>query len=214
MNRYSPWLLAALAMLAGGSLAPHLMKSTVPEASLSKDATPDVTAPSRSVELLVAELLGLPAETASDAVIRDAKAYFGAGLKVIIATTPDPVDSSNGWFFDGIAAAIQASASSEGYVLARFELPGSAKGDDKHQTVPGTLIFRKDNIGQDGRNVQHHLLVVLLVPETPSGGLHERAMRTAVKTAASWTAAPEPIRILGPTFSGSSVSVAHALRGC
>ena len=64
------------------------------------------------------------------------------------------------------------------------------------------------------------LLVLLIVHENPSAGVHVPALIEALGVATSWknqVALPEPrqaglIPILGPTFSGSSESIVNALK--
>jgi len=75
---------------------------------------------------------------------------------------------------------------------------------------PGVVLFRQ--IKGDGGK----LLVLFLVGETPTRGIHKTAFRNAldqIQRLPTWLTAPHaPIRVLGPTFSGSADSLAIALR--
>ena len=141
--------------------------------------------------------------------------------------------------------AIQRAAESQGYVLDRFKLPwptpgeraakggeaeidqsedsGPATGDTAQsgaksgqRSEPGVLLFR------DGHT--RRALVVFLVGETPTSGIHKPALRKALRQACELrksfaSALPRgdcgnncpPISIMGPGFSGSQDSVEFAL---
>ena len=163
----------------------------------------------------------------------------------IIATLPDPIETGLSVKLDEEIDAIQRAAESEGYVLDRFKLPWptpaerAAKGGEAEidqsediepapdetphprakpvrRSEPGVLLFR------DGHT--HHLLVVFLVGETPTSGIHKPALRKALQQAcelhnAFVSALPRggcshncpPISIMGPAFSGSQDSLVFAI---
>src|SRR5258708_1562350 len=163
----------------------------------------------------------------------------------IIATLPDPIESGLSDKLDDEIDAIQKAAESQGYVLDRFKLPWptraerAAKGGEAEidqsedseptrdetehagakpgqRSEPGVLLFR------DGHS--RHLLVVFLVGETPTSGIHKPALSRALQQACELrnsfaSALPRgdgsdncpPISIMGPAFSGSQDSVVFAI---
>ena len=157
--------------------------------------------------------------------VKDSKEQsFAAAYDVnfIIATVPDYVDSNSGWLADQILAAIQASMARNSYVLDRPQLVDWSRSTAKedgltsmsrlHERQPGALIFRKvDPVAP--KHVQ--LQVVLLVLETPTAGVHHAALRNAAAFVRTWKQCTgenrRVLRILGPTFSGSTLSLAVTL---
>ncbi len=154
-------------------------------------------------------------------------------LQYLIALVPDPVDAHVGWLFDPIVDVIQRAAEAGGYSLDRFKLPwsagavvktkcgatpsppdqsaGATKNDEKgtttcealtNETEPGVLLFRH-------QEPQQAPLVVFLVGETPTSGVHKPALARALDLA---SCRRETISILGPTFSGSARSLAFTLQ--
>jgi hypothetical protein len=150
-------------------------------------------------------------------------------VDVIIATLPDWVDSNLQWTFDAMLDAIQTSAAQMDYVLSGFDLadtePDAAEVRPKgsvwpyprlHELIPGALLFRRT--GPAGST---ELLLVLLVGETATGGIHPSSLATALDLSLLWRhlAMAEPdgrthpkVRVLGPTFSGSILSLGMAIR--
>jgi hypothetical protein len=139
-------------------------------------------------------------------------------VEFLIATVPDYVDSSSGWHADQVIEAIQSAMTASGFVLDRFKLidwvrtdkqkPGEVSGGGtRHEKQPGALIFR------DTRT--RALRVVLLVLETPTGGVHRESLGNAIEFLAAWNARRDQrsdMRIIGPEFSGSIESLALELR--
>jgi len=162
----------------------------------------------------------------------------------IIAMLPDPIESGLSAKLDDEIEAIQRAAESQGYVLDRFRLPwptpaeraakgGAAEIDQSEdsepldetaqagakpapRSEPGVLLFR------DGHS--RRLLVVFLVGETPTSGIHKPAMRKALGQACELhntfvsALSPDdcgsncpPISIMGPAFSGSQDSMTFAI---
>jgi hypothetical protein len=142
-------------------------------------------------------------------------------VNFIIATVPDYVDSNSGWLADETLAAIQSSMVRSGYVLDRPQLVdwsrSAAKADGLtstsrlHERQPGALLFRR----VDPKTRLVALQVVLLVLETPTGGVHHAALRNAAAFVRAWKRCAgesrRVLRILGPTFSGSTASLAVVL---
>jgi hypothetical protein len=81
------------------------------------------------------------------------------------------------------------------------------------------LLFRKA-ADDTSRTVQihnkPHLMVVFLVGETPTGGVHQHALQFClrlVEKCHNIMGARRTIRLIGPTFSGTADSLATAVRG-
>jgi hypothetical protein len=156
-------------------------------------------------------------------------------LDTVIATLPDYVDSHTRRLFDIGITGVQRAAYAIGYSLESFYLPdwsfSEMKGEGtRHEVEPGALLFRGNN------NVRGHLLLVLIVTETPTVGVHRRALSAAIEFASRWRAAERasaqcdelvtqelselsaalcgerPLKILGPFFSGTTTSLQLELR--
>lgn len=139
----------------------------------------------------------------SDAVLRQIDdLYQGFKRDVIIATVSDPIDSQAGWLFDAqleaIVGAIErkilvesAGAESDAdsgqlnYTRDRYVLPwncvaragerapGAAGGKRSvdPREIPGLVVFRNRN--------QKRLLLLFLIGETPTFGIHAIALSRA-----------------------------------
>jgi len=167
------------------------------------------------------------------AEVRDRAAARHISVGIVIATLPDWVDSNLQWMFDPMLDALQAAAAEMHYSLSGFDLvdvePAAADVQPKgsvwpyskvHELTPGALLFRRTDLepGSDPT-----LLLVLLVGETATGGVHAAALATALDLSLQWNKpfAPQAkdsiwnagaVRILGPTYSGSAPSLDLALR--
>ena len=134
----------------------------------------------------------------------------------LIVGIADYVDSNIGWSADQQLEAIQAAMVTGNLTLDRFYLADWPRDRDAasvlraHRESPGAVIFRGQRVTA-GRS-RMLMRVVLLVPETPTSGLHRDALRAALRLVTSWNDESQaPIRILGPTFSGSVASLRRAL---
>lgn len=160
-------------------------------------------------------------------------------MKFMVATVPDPIDSHVGWQFDPVIDAIQRAFEAERFVLDRFYFPwqiDTPKRSDPskidlpiHARYPGVILFRSaalvpsptdEQLKVDRTTIDKpQLHVVLLVGETPTRGIHKIALARALDVIAAWEAATQRrkkspalhVRILGPAFSGSSMSLRLAL---
>jgi hypothetical protein len=89
-----------------------------------------------------------------------------------------------------------------------------------YERQPGVLLFRRgqdpkgEAPGQQGCPGQTHLLMVFLVGDTATKGLQKKALETSLQFIRDADLVPptEPIRILGPAFSGSQTSLGIVLR--
>lgn len=153
-------------------------------------------------------------------------------LDALIATVPDPVDSRLDWAFDSYVASIRRAYERTGFVIDRFWMPwGSVPdtlrlegGPRVREVYPGVFLFRR----QTGRLVE--LSLVYLVGEVPTRGVHklalERALEERERLLRTWAEAAAPaggrvkvpaergrVKIVGPSFSGSSLSLRSVLDG-
>jgi hypothetical protein len=164
-------------------------------------------------------------------LVHEAADRHNTSVQALIATVPDPVDSYESWRFDSYVDAIRQGIEKSGYLLDRFYLPdvdperkadpGAAR-KDLHTGTPGVILFRWANraIPSPTADQTKPLLVLFLVPETPVAGIHAAPFVSAIEFARDWmpvhTAAAggagADIRILGPSFSGSTPSMVRALR--
>lgn len=143
-------------------------------------------------------------------------------LRVLIATVPDPVESGLGWIFDAVTAALRSGMESCGFVLDRQSLPwydGSGRiasaspASRPWREQPGAMLFRRAGPAKRG------LALVYLVGESPTSGIARQAFQTALAERARLLSSvhvapqedPAVLRIIGPTFSGSSRSIRLAL---
>lgn len=151
-------------------------------------------------------------------------------LRVLVVTVPDPRESSLDWAYDSYMESVRRALEASGSVIDRawFPAPGDslrrpAGRDTLHvpafDALPGVLLFR-----QDGAPPADSLTLVYLVGEIPTTGVHTAALRTALQEREALLGAPpdagglpgngprrDVIRIVGPTFSGSSPSLRRAL---
>jgi hypothetical protein len=155
-------------------------------------------------------------------------------IHFVIAIVPDWVDSSLQWTFDPMIDAIQMAAGQMDYVPSGFYLPDSdalartvstpaSQGEHKtHELEPGAILFRRVNpegnppAATAPRQVaapRPELLMVLLVGESAISGVHPRALAAAIDFAARWHPDGQngPVRILGPSYSGSAMSLRTSL---
>ncbi len=153
---------------------------------------------------------------------RNPKGYH---IEHMIATIPDPRDSRLDYFFDRNLDAMQRAVEVTGYVLDRNRLPWGRSMSSQQLTAyqmrraylrePGIILFR--NIKPDDRR----LLLLFLVGETPTTGIHKDAFNNALDQIlrlheagisqpsedGSWK-----IRVLGPSFSGSATSLSLSIK--
>jgi len=159
--------------------------------------------------------------------------YPAHDIEYMIATVPDPKDSRLDHLFDRNLDAIQRAIGAAGYTFDRYWLPwdrsrtaapvvlslGSSADPrtpqmaTRHLQDPGVILFRDSKINR--------LLLLFLVGETPTGGIHKVAFQNAlwqIEELAGWTkskteksAPKEPLRIISPSFSGSGDSLAILL---
>jgi len=150
----------------------------------------------------------------------------------IIATVPDPLHTHLSLSFDRYAEAIQQAAQESHFTYDSSWLPWQTEqnsypliqdqdeADDRKQAredQPGILLFRdalpNPPSAESGLPYAHGL-IVFIVGEEATGGIHRRQFENAVQ----WIEALQPVRpaktsvqILGPSFSGSLPSLVQLL---
>ncbi len=131
-------------------------------------------------------------------------------VHAVIATIPDPLDSTVGWYLDDQLGAIEQGMNDARFVLQCYWLPWSPdQSADKHPpdvaaTEPGVIVALGST--QD-------VLVLFVVGETPTSGIHTAAFTKALAVIQGhrWLTKDGRVQVLGPTFSGSASSLAVVL---
>jgi hypothetical protein len=152
-------------------------------------------------------------------------------IEYLIATVPDPKDTRLDHQFDRALDAIRRALESADYTFDRYWLPWDkskivaqpflpadprvAQMTTRHLRDPGVILFR------DSKSKK--LLLLFLVGETPTGGIHRVAFQNSLRQieglprrVGSMTETPaqkKPLLILGPYFSSSANSLAILLKG-
>src|SRR6185295_7303576 len=115
-----------------------------------------------------------------------------------------------------------------GYVLDRFTLPDADPGVNpdrraaftRHEREPGAILFRHVPGAEELEDARftpvrpNELLLVFLVYEMATGGVHQEALGHAIATTSNWQKVQglkAPVRVLGPTYSGSIASIRRVL---
>jgi hypothetical protein len=152
--------------------------------------------------------------------------------QVLFATVADPVQTHLAAAFDHDVAALQDGVQDSGYLFdsswIQWDFPQSydafddeVSAEELHQLkqdLPGILLFRKSD-AQPGENPYDQGLIVFLLAEKPTAGINITQAANALQVLASASAEgaaagktplalPDPVRIAGPTFSGSFNSFA------
>jgi hypothetical protein len=161
-------------------------------------------------------------------------------LRYVMATLPDPIHTHLALMFDRLTEVIQEAAQDETYAYEVSWLPWDDKAEtyqklkdddeesdrkDFKEKQPGILIFRRTHppkaddhkVRQQGPlSDYHHGLIVFVVGEDPTRGIHSEQFNNAL----AWVAElqnqfsgnePPHLTVFGPTFSGSLPSLAKLL---
>jgi hypothetical protein len=151
-------------------------------------------------------------------LVRCALAHRGITPEFLIATVPDPINSNANWTFDPVISSIDRAAAASSFLLDRYYIPDWSPETDppnderprlRHEKSPGIVLFRHAQFS-GAEHSDRRVLVVALVFETPTAGIHQEAFAEAVRNASRWNRS-DPIRVLGPTFSGSTTSLSNAI---
>jgi hypothetical protein len=152
-------------------------------------------------------------------------------LQFVIALVPDPLHTHFSLFFDRSTEAIQQAAQDSEYSYDSSWLPwrtdqhswtrltDAGKDDsDKRarENQPGLLLFRSASKPDSQPDQPYDEgLLVFLVGEEATSGVHKEQFENAVEWIAKLRGRPRgltfPMKILGPTFSGSLPSLAGLL---
>ncbi len=163
-------------------------------------------------------------------------AFHDSNVRYLIATLPDPIDSYTGWQFDPMLDGMLQAVAASNYILDRFALPDTQGSNRRlsasarrhvHDEEPGVIVFRRQwekdyaqpTCFRRQRTAKpttlrwQDRLVLLVVYENPTAGIHPRALSRAINWVDNWPGSPEcePVAIMGPTFSGSTESMSRAL---
>ena len=143
-------------------------------------------------------------------------------VEVLVALVPDPIDSTLVYQYDEIVRAVESGVDHTGYLRDQVWLPWGdrhlsdparrATDEECRVVVPGVRIFRPAARATGGDAGAPRARVVFFVGETPAEGVHKEALRQALKLARELQSDVAPLRIVGPTFSGSARGVADVLR--
>ncbi|HYO81490.1 MAG TPA: hypothetical protein VES20_08825, partial [Bryobacteraceae bacterium] len=151
-----------------------------------------------------------------------------AGTLPLIAAVPNPAEGYLALNFDRWVESIDRAVSDTGFTFDRQWLPWRPESSslESNQVIrlaleaqrrrtadePGLLLFRRTaKPGATGAD-EPALLAVLLVGETSTSGVHLKQFAKALKYSSD-LCRDCPIRILGPSFSGSFNSLERALKG-
>lgn len=211
-------LLRPASVRVSSEAGPSEVSATDRAPSGQHQGAPRVEALGQTGNDLLLEFLG----TQGKAGGRPAADTFDVGI--LIATLPDPFDSHLDWSFDADLEAIRRAFETSDYVVDRFWLPGPRDSVPRgaggrplalREVRPGVILFRGSH--QAARRLQ----ILYLVPELPTRGIYKEALwaaleeRRALFRQSSLPLRPDsvgPIRIIGPTFSGTALSLRLVLR--
>jgi hypothetical protein len=159
------------------------------------------------------------------------RSRHGCGARCLIATVPDPHQSTNSYWFDDNLKAILRAVESRHFLLANYRIPPPAEAprpgeaskekpmsapEAQAESQPGLFVFR---CADPAESRQEPLLLVFLVPETPTLGIDKQAMYQSLRLArvlderdhGGTPRLPKAFNILGPQFSGSQLSLQQVL---
>ncbi len=168
-------------------------------------------------------------------------------VHVLVVTLPDPSDPHLADTFDNYLASIELALARDRYLADPYWLPEAMRRKEQAKAVfaerqqslvltafgtrvgslrpvqakaepdlldqPGMMLFRRHH----GEHIQDELLFLLLVPENPTSGVRQAALRAAFSQAASLSCRERKskerqlIRMIGPSFSGAAASLARGI---
>jgi hypothetical protein len=99
------------------------------------------------------------------------------------------------------------------FTLPDSTAPAAAAGEKEKRPAGRATPSRREAAALAQPDTTRELQIVFLVGEVPTGGVHKGALLRALLTRDSLPLAhTDPVRIVGPSFSGSTASLAWALR--
>ena len=179
----------------------------------------------KKIELLVSPTFSAPASKDLQDLFGNDPAVCPGGSYSLVATVADPVHTRQALFFDGQIDSIERAAEEDGWVFAQQWLPwfdpfdgsehdinerrAQRRLEREQESLPGILVFRANTRrAQKGRG---SCLFVMLVPETPTGGVAQGSLMAALNVADLLTK-PNQIGLLAPSYSGSFPSLASVVK--
>ena len=181
---------------------------------------------------ILSQYFGVPDYRTASFSPNDARSTYC--VHFLIATVPDPIDSRLPHLFDRFLGSIERAAEADDYVLDRYDLPwiedlnkkqpaagapdpssaaAASESGEAHDYLrePGYILFREP-LNDNGKP---QVLVVFVVGETPTAGIHKDALLSALQQIDALSPKegekPECVKILGPSFSGSAESLRTVL---
>src|SRR4029078_5883335 len=107
-------------------------------------------------------------------------------LEFLIVSVADPIDTATNHRFDLQLDTLHKALGVDGYIPDQYYLPWG-EPDNVHRTEPGVLIYRRNgdsgnmSLTKKERSRRTDVLVVYLVGETPTSGIHKGAFLTALQ---------------------------------
>lgn len=149
-------------------------------------------------------------------------------LEYMIALVPDPRHTHLSMLFDRSVDSIEDAAQDEGFTYDSSWLPwrvaaqtynsrsdelAAKESIEARETCPGVILFRKSVTPETSSDDPYvHGLVVFVVGEQPTRGLNSKQWDFAVSNISRYGKdASKPLRVLGPTFSGTLPSLLRKL---
>jgi hypothetical protein len=145
-----------------------------------------------------------------------------------VAVVPNPVQTHLPLMFDRQIDAIQTAAQDSGFNYDDSWFPWyhsdksynslsdqeeAAQHETQLQTQPGIMVFRRGIADSDSGDPYENGLIIFIVAEQPTGGVSDRQLTHAIQwiEALRSKSTSDPLRIMGPTFSGSLASLYREL---
>ncbi len=194
-------LLLALGVFASGSTSSKSSSQTETDAKGSGvSGSQEGQASSTGYQSILDKYLG-PKSVANDLCGPPTQAKKNI-VHTLIATLPNPSDPHLADVFDNYLGSIELALARDGYLADQYWLPEAMRRKEQAKSrlelpqpfvvaqapkpkaelldQPGILLFRK----QPEEGMPDELLFLLLVPETPTGGVRQAALRAALDRAA------------------------------
>ncbi len=175
------------------------------------------------------EFLGLPvtpsADLGKDTAALDQRIQSRVGLlEFLIVSVADPIETATNYRFDMQLDTLHKALGADGYVPDHYYLPWNPQdAGNWHRRIPGVLLYRRNGPSVNictNPNDCTDVLLVYLVGETPTSGIHKEAFQNAVKQVQTLgelspcgeSSSKTTIRVVGPLFTGAADSLATAIR--
>jgi len=142
----------------------------------------------------------------------------GAQVEFLLATVPAPRLG-----FDGVIESLAHALEAADHTLDRYTLPWTQHPEKGaalcQEYVPGVALFVRSPERSESGHGPRRLLLVYLIGESPTAGVHRLAFLRAVHEMATLRAQLPPdrcqscgsVRLLGPSFSGAVASLEQLL---